>query len=942
MNAVLLPAGTDLIAAIAESLDGDSVDLSDVLVVFPGRRPGHFLLRALAARRSTSFIPPHVVSMDELIDEIHGARGPEPRPALEDIDAVALLYDIQREAARPLGGDAFLAPDSFFPIGLKIYSDLEELRIEGVDPRRVAEVQPLIEENIPPRSRESLQTLQRFYEEFYPRTEARGYSTRASRYWDVCSSISDADLPGYRRIILAGFFALTRAERRLFTGLGAREGASFLFQDGTGMREKLSAMGISTSPGARSEPGGESRPVVRLFQSPDSHGQVFALNALLESTDESTVIVLPSPDTLFPLQRHCLSRMDRDSYNVSLGYPLVRTPVYGFLNDLMELVASMDRERLYVPRYLTFMLHPYTKNVLYGGSAAATRVLMHALEERLTGSRTRMFASLEDIEADDELFQQASLGVSADGVPADAESLRGHLRSIHAATIGRFRSFSSVRDFAESCIALLSWVHDSTTARDHPYFSPFAESFIEALGTISRSLMRDTTFLDPRSYFTLLRRYLESRYQRFPGTPLRGLQVLGSLETRNLSFQRVFVLDAVEGTLPQAGSDDSLLPFPVRRALGLSTRTAREEMEEYYFSLLGAGARELTLFFTHNGEKERSRFVERLLWEQQKRERSVDPRPHVGTIQYQVNLENVPPTGVQKSEELVRLLSARRFSASSLNAYLRCPLSFYYSKVLGLSPRDEVTGEYEQADIGLLVHEILSEHFRPTVGRALEETDLDPRVMSATVTRLFEKRYGPADTGSNRLLRRQIQSHMRDFLQYYLGPIAREQPVTMLALERQVTTVWEGFTLSGRLDAVQRRGDRLLVIDYKTGHNRHAHAINFSKLDPADRGTWSTAIGSLQLPFYLLLNAADNPAAGGRAEALFLMLGRAQMNASIELPLFSGPEEAVREHPRLQAVILGILREIMSPEVPFAPAKDRRRVCPTCDFNGICGTRWLR
>ena len=93
------------------------------------------------------------------------------------------------------------------------------------------------------------------------------------------------------------------------------------------------------------------------------------------------------------------------------------------------------------------------------------------------------------------------------------------------------------------------------------------------------------------------------------------------METRNLSFERVFVLDAVEGMIPQAGPEDSLLAFPVRAALGLSTRRAREEMEAYYFSLLRAGARELTLFFIDNGEKERSRFVEQLLWEQQKRDR---------------------------------------------------------------------------------------------------------------------------------------------------------------------------------------------------------------------------------------------------------------------------------------------------------------------------------
>jgi len=27
--------------------------------------------------------------------------------------------------------------------------------------------------------------------------------------------------------------------------------------------------------------------------------------------------------------------------------------------------------------------------------------------------------------------------------------------------------------------------------------------------------------------------------------------------------------------------------------------------------------------------------------------------------------------------------------------------------------------------------------------------------------------------------------------------------------------------------------------------------------------------------------------------------------------------------------------------VPFFPTEDRKRICPTCDFNGICGTRWL-
>ena len=121
----------------------------DCLVVFPGRRPGHHLRKALARKVGGSFVPPHILSIDELIQEIYEGRHAEPRPDLESVDAVAVLYETHRSLPHPLGGASFLSPDGFFSIGARIFSDLEELRIEGVEARAVGEVQPLIEESIP-------------------------------------------------------------------------------------------------------------------------------------------------------------------------------------------------------------------------------------------------------------------------------------------------------------------------------------------------------------------------------------------------------------------------------------------------------------------------------------------------------------------------------------------------------------------------------------------------------------------------------------------------------------------------------------------------------------------------------------------------------------------------------------------------------------------------
>ncbi len=118
-----------------------------------------------------------------------------------------------------------------------------------------------------------------------------------------------------------------------------------------------------------------------------------------------------------------------------MGYPLHRTPVYGFFNSLMELVASMDGDRVYVPDYLKFVLHPYTKNIYFKDSSEVTRILFHSLEEHLTDSRGRRFLALSEIEENRPLFEEIAERVSKEGIPLPEEDLRGHLKEIHRNTI---------------------------------------------------------------------------------------------------------------------------------------------------------------------------------------------------------------------------------------------------------------------------------------------------------------------------------------------------------------------------------------------------------------------------------------------------------------------------------------------------------------------------
>jgi len=942
LNATILPAAANLIDEIAGRLLADRPDIGGALVVFPGKRPGHFLRRRLAEEMGSSFVPPRILSMDELVDlvfETRETRAGRIRPKLEPIDAVAILHDIQLAAARPVGGSAFMTLDSFFSIGLKIHRDLEELMIENVSPRRAAEVQTLVEQEVPPRSRERLQSLAYFYDAFYPAVEENGLSTRSSRYRLVSREIEQSDVPVTAPIILAGFYALSESETALFRRLAAWPAVQLVFQEGRGLRRRIRALAVTGA--GETEPAPSRRPEIHFSSSPDAHGQVFALNAALKTPDQRTLIVLPRPDTLFPLVRQCLSRFDEESFNVSLGYPLTRTPLYGFLNTLMELVGSMDEERVYLPDYVSFVLHPYVKNIRLGASAEATRVLFHALEERLAHTRTRRFATLDEIENDRGLFDEAARRITEENRDAMAAALRMHLVDIHERTVWRFRSFTSVRDFSERCIELIAWVHDESTAKDHPYFTPFSDSFVRSLETISRSLMAVKSFNDTASYFALLRRYLQTCYLPFEGTPLHGLQVLGALETRNLQFERVFVLDANEGALPETGSENTLLPFAVRTALGLSTYRDVEDISAYHFETLAAGARELHLFYVQSGGRERSRFVERFLWESQKESGTLDEQSLVRPIQYAVDLTNTPPVPVTKTADMVDWLRVREYSATALDAYLKCPLKFYYKYVLKLGQREETAAEIGAAEIGTFVHKVLFRFFSTRTGRPLSAGDADPSEMARLVDEHFADSFGPAETGANRLLHDQVRRHLRDFVGKYLKTVVTEHRVILRALERDTAAVREGFSLRGRIDLVEDRDGAPYLVDYKTSAHRSAYALKLKKLVIQERSTWSGAIGSLQLPFYVLLYAAETGSAPSEVQAMFLLLGRSEMDARIELPLFADPEEAEAAWPALESVIFGLLKEIVSPEIPFSPAQDLKAVCPWCDFKNICGTAWL-
>ena len=941
MNTLVIQAEESLIEKIIPHLNASGVDYSANLIVFPGKRPSHFLRKAIAERVKGAFVPPVIFSMDEFIDYVYGAN--QSRRKLKAIDAAAILYDIQTRLPKQFGGSHFKTPDSFFSIGLRIYRDIEELYIEKVAVQRVKDIEQYAKEAIPAEGMERLESLSLFYEEFYKAVESAGFSTRSVRYRTASEIIDKAKINNFQQIIFAGLYAFTESERVLFKKLLSQNNTLFIFQQGKGLKESLTDLEINIEDKESADMAAE----IHFYSSPDAHGQVYALNKTLEkrlnekrSLDEKNAIVLPSSETLFPLLHHGLSVIGEKDYNISLGYPLYRTPIFGFLNNLMELTTSMDENRLYIPDYLKFVLHPYTKNIFYKGTEAETaRIIIHTLEESLA-KQEKTFLTLSEIERNEDFYKNIKNKISESKDEIDDEDIRKHLRYIHQNTIEKFLSFKNVMDFSERCMELLTFIFNNSTANRHPLFHPFSESFLLLLNDVSRSLIKEIAFKDTSSYFSFFKKYIMSEYTPFEGSPIKGLQVIGFLEIRNLKFDSVFVLDANEDVLPSTKKEDTFLPFSVRKTLSLPTYQDRDRLSAYYFEILLKGAKEAHLFFIENSNKERSRFVEKLIWEAQKKEKTID-KDYIKTIQYKVNLKNSSIEEIPKSESMIGYLKDFTYSASSVNKYLKCQLSFYYAHVLRLGKKEDVSGDIDKKGIGSIVHEILSGYFLRRMNHELKETDINIKEIELIADDIFRKNYGENLFGAVYLLKKQVKDRVKELFKYYYLPLIKERPVVILANELKIQPVSiDSFKIQGRLDNIEKRGSRIFIIDFKTASNENYLKINFDKLVPDNRDSWNDAIGSIQLPFYLMLYSYYKEAKIKDLNAMFLLIGRSEISNDIEHPLCND-SDVEDVYKTMQDIILSLLREIIDINLPFKPAQNKAKICPSCDFRNICGTQWI-
>jgi len=932
---IVLPKGGDLVARAVEILLEQGENLDQSLLVFPGKRPAFAVYELLAAKMGKAMAGPEILSIDEWVDGACDELGLITRP-ISPADGMALLYDLHRERGSFGAGKKGYGLDEFAPWGFKLQADFDELCIERVRPEQLSSFQVLAEQKIPPRMQKHFSDFSGMYRAFYDKIQTEGLSTRAWRYARVSEGTARLKLGRYSCIILAGFYALTRAEQAIFRELLKLDQTTILLQDGPGIEGIIKALGLNPEMPEIKEPNAKPH----YHRARDIHGEVFGLNQILKGTGkiDGRAIILPSPESLFPLVEHTLP-LTGDDWNISMGYPLFRTPVYAMIKALRQALEQKNDNRYYLQDYLGLLLHPYLKNIKMGDSVQAGRILAHTVEEQLTQHQAR-FVELEVIERDQELVKKFCERCSVGGNHDVSRDLAGkHLANIHQVVFRNFDQIANIGDFAGKLQEMVSFISREGSANRHPYTPAFMESLLNGLEDLRHSMLAGQRFDRVGSYFRFLEHFLGSIAVPFTGSSSRCLQVLGMMETRGIKFREVFLLDANEGILPPGKSPDTLLPHAMRQELGLIGYREREMILKYYFENLVWGAEDVHIFFREGDGQEKSRFVEDLMWREQ--QRTNDPKAgRPSPVFFRTVFGHSEPRPIAKKPEVIGQLAGMSFSPTMLDSYLKCPLQFYYHYVMGLKEKEEAGEEVDQSMIGKLVHGILENFFERRKGKKLSIVKGDRKEIKEICDKAFTEEFGQVLDGPVRLIKRQVDNRLEAILQYHdqhlkdIEIISNEDTLTgSMKLEDGRLVM-----LNGRVDRVDRRGQDIFILDYKTGAN--PSKPNNKKVQLDGRADWHRTVKSVQLPLYLLLYKDKHQEVP--VEVLnsgLLVLGKKAICQENLFEVFDSRQELLERYHR---VIKALITEILDPAEPFDDCPDPSTTCPNCNYTIICDRQWIK
>ncbi|MBM3249321.1 MAG: hypothetical protein FJZ09_00535 [Candidatus Omnitrophica bacterium] len=917
-------------------------DLSRIAIVFGGKRPALFLKKELSQRLKSGFFPSRFFSMDEFIKFLV-AKKTHIR-LCSDLDSSYFIYNAARQKAPEVlrKREEFA---EFLPWAREISSFVDELDIEEVPQDKLKDVQlsASIGFEIPESINKLLSHIMSIIEAYHLELRERKLYSRGLLYQDAAKLVAKVDLSEFDQIFFCNFYYLHKSEERVIKELFDNDLATLFFQKDERSWPVLDQ--LSKTFGREIVPAvtAKSSCEIKIYKGFDTQSQVGLVAGILKedilkakTSLNKTLILLPEPDNLIPLLSEVAGTVK--DFNVSMGYPLKRSSLYNLLQYIFSAQSTRKESAYYTRDYLRVLLHPLIKNLKPTGDAGSTRILIHKTEEMLLGMfktplSGSLFVDLADIEASDELYNFTMDFLINTEAKSSVRDLKNILKQVHEVSFGIWENVTTFAKLVEALQEFASVMLEKSFVSSHPLNLKVLERLYEIIDELKDAEFKELEF-PKEDIFKILESKLKDEKVSFKGSPLKGLQILGLLETRSLTFDNVIIMDANENILPHISVYEPLIPRQIMEGLGLERLKQEEEIQRYHFMRLVEGAKTAYFVYDDNPEKERSRFLEEIIWQRQKKEETLkaSPKSVDGSFSVSAFLKQEEPQ--KKTKAMAGLFAGDfEYSASSIDAYLACPLKFYYQNVLRLREKEDLLDDPDAADIGTFLHNFLDHMYRSFLNKAPDLSKEFQKLFFEEFEKRFDKDIGKRMGAESFMVERIMRYRLEKFLKHEKSrqvkailSLEEDSPVTAIRLNGR------DVKFKYRIDRVDELSDgSFLVVDYKSGTTAKG-PDNLEKLGGEfSRENVKKYIHSFQLPIYYYFTRKKYPDKPLNACLYNLR--------DLEMSYFIKPGEIEKAGFAMDVCLQAlesVLAEIADPQVEFYPDKSDERACQRCPFGALC------
>lgn len=811
--------------------------MESLCIVLPGKRASTFLKRHLAEVAGHTIWVPQIITAEDLVAELSGLQ------TAEEVDLICLLYE-SYVACNAASAESF---ESFARWGHLILQDFNEIDRYLADPEqlyenlkdiKVIENWSLGEETLTPHQTNYLEfmgSIGRIYKHYTAALKEKKLGYQGLNYREaVLKMVDHPYIEKQSTFIFCGFNAMNEAELRICSYLQKRKKIDFLWdadtyylndkdqEAGLFLRKNLAHFNLKDPQFINSDLVKEKS--IAIVSVPRQTGQAQVVRQTLERllsegvAMDKVALVLANEKLLWPVLQQLPAGIEH--VNITMEYPLRYTSTYSLTEQLMNLQLAFHRQQrkqkqIYYSDLLTLLRHPLFNSLLKGLSVQAkTSAIISEIKRRnLSFISPTQIKELwgGDYERCGFLFEEVSVEAFIKMTQSVLITLQEQM--------------------------LANALRSSQSHLELEYLHILKKNF----NRLEDIIQKYGQFKEFQNFKQLYQQSLGSASAPFIGEPLKGLQIMGVLETRTLDFEHLILVNVNEGILPAGKTISSFIPNDLKRAFGLPLYLEKDAIYAYHFYRLLQRAKDVVITCDSEtdsfGKGEKSRFITQLQLE-------LKNQSAVQITESVANYPSLPKStdstiSIFKSNEVLEPLFAKARSAemygglspSALISFKECPLRYYFRYSAGLKETVQIEESAEAGTFGSILHLGLENLYKSFVSKTISSGELSLKLpeINAEVENAFRETFGNRIHSGKLVLQQEvikvytdklIQQDIRLIKQLEkqkaeLQLIGLEQEYSA-ALQLELNGVPEIFYIKGKIDRVDRYQNVVRIIDYKS------------------------------------------------------------------------------------------------------------------------------